>query len=201
MGKSDAKSRSAAAAKKHSTTATPTKRTNKVVTGSPSSKPLSSSPKVDQNSTKPVKDTVNAIDSKLAKENTTPEKIDPLPPASSKPTAVTDAKPLTERANGNSAPTAATPDAAPDAAPVKSSSHVTLEWTPHTGSSVFVTGSFSDWKEQHQLPTADGKYQLTLPLPPGKHVYKFIVDGEWYYDITQPTETDSDGNVNNVLVV
>ncbi|PXF42640.1 5'-AMP-activated protein kinase subunit beta-1 [Gracilariopsis chorda] len=192
MVKSDTKSRSAAASKKQSTTATPTptKRTNKVVTGSPGSKPLSSSPKVDQNSTKPVKDAVNDIDTKLAKENTTPEKIDPLPPASAKATAVTDAKPLAERPNGNSAAT-----------PALKPSQVTLEWTPHTGSNVLVTGSFCDWKDKHTLSTADGKYQLTLPLPPGKHVYKFIVDGEWCYDITQPTETDSEGNVNNVLVV
>ena len=35
----------------------------------------------------------------------------------------------------------------------------------------------------------------------GKHLYKFIVEGSWIHDPTRPTETDKDGNVNNVITV
>ena len=35
----------------------------------------------------------------------------------------------------------------------------------------------------------------------GKHQYKFIVEGNWMHDPTRPTETDKDGNVNNVITV
>ena len=35
----------------------------------------------------------------------------------------------------------------------------------------------------------------------GKHQYKFIVEGNWMHDPTRPTETDVDGNVNNVITV
>ena len=35
----------------------------------------------------------------------------------------------------------------------------------------------------------------------GRHQYKFIVEGNWMHDPTRPTETDRDGNVNNVITV
>ena len=35
----------------------------------------------------------------------------------------------------------------------------------------------------------------------GKHLYKFIVEGSWIHDPTRPTETDPEGNVNNVVTV
>ncbi|GJP46218.1 hypothetical protein CLOM_g5526, partial [Closterium sp. NIES-68] len=38
-------------------------------------------------------------------------------------------------------------------------------------------------------------------LPPGYHQYKFIVDGEWRHDESQPFMPDPLGNVNNWLLV
>ena len=35
----------------------------------------------------------------------------------------------------------------------------------------------------------------------GKHLYKFIIEGSWIHDPTRPTETDPEGNVNNVVTV
>ncbi len=29
------------------------------------------------------------------------------------------------------------------------------------------------------LHPADGKWTVTIPLPPGRHEYKFVVDGQW----------------------
>lgn len=38
-------------------------------------------------------------------------------------------------------------------------------------------------------------------LPPGVYQYKFIVDGEWQYDPSQPAMYDEMNNVNNVIEV
>jgi len=65
---------------------------------------------------------------------------------------------------------------------------------------VSVAGSWSSWA---QLPLErDGMgWSANLDLPPGKHLYKFIVEGSWIHDPTRPTETDPEGNVNNVVTV
>ena len=47
---------------------------------------------------------------------------------------------------------------------------------------VFVAGTFNDWKPDAaplhpDLP--NGKWVVTLPLPPGRYEYKFVVDGQW----------------------
>ena len=47
---------------------------------------------------------------------------------------------------------------------------------------VFVAGTFNDWKPdaaplRPDLP--NGKWAITLPLPPGRYEYKFVVDGHW----------------------
>jgi len=65
---------------------------------------------------------------------------------------------------------------------------------------VSVAGSWSSWAP---LPLErDGMgWSANLDLPPGKHLYKFIIEGSWVHDPTRPTETDPEGNVNNVVTV
>jgi hypothetical protein len=48
---------------------------------------------------------------------------------------------------------------------------------------VLISGSFNGWStgSGHMQPTADG-WAIELPLQPGKHLYKFIVDGHWIND-------------------
>ena len=46
-----------------------------------------------------------------------------------------------------------------------------------------------------------GVFTVLVHLPPGYHQYKFIVDGEWRHDETQPFMPDPLGNVNNWLFV
>ncbi len=47
---------------------------------------------------------------------------------------------------------------------------------------VFVAGTFNDWKPEatpldpHRV---NGNWTVTLPLPPGHHEYKFVIDGQW----------------------
>ena len=47
---------------------------------------------------------------------------------------------------------------------------------------VFVAGTFNDWKPDAtplHIHLPNGKWTVTLPLPPGRHEYKFVVDGQW----------------------
>ncbi|CDF39997.1 unnamed protein product [Chondrus crispus] len=78
---------------------------------------------------------------------------------------------------------------------------VTFSWSASDASSVKVTGSFAEWQDTMALEKRDGKWTLVKKLTPGTYEYKFIVDGNWWYDITLPTATDCDGNVNNVITV
>lgn len=68
---------------------------------------------------------------------------------------------------------------------------------------VILSGSFNNWNE-HAFPMkkrADGWY-TDIPLPPGKHYYKFIVDEKWMLDpenkLQQP---DQQGYWNSVLLI
>ena len=50
--------------------------------------------------------------------------------------------------------------------------------------SVLLVGDFSHW-QQRGIPMQKGKdgiWVATVTLPPGKHTYRFIVDGEWRDD-------------------
>jgi 1,4-alpha-glucan branching enzyme len=46
---------------------------------------------------------------------------------------------------------------------------------------VFLVGTFNNWdsKANPMEPTGDGSWASKLDLPPGRHEYKFVVDGEW----------------------
>ena len=50
--------------------------------------------------------------------------------------------------------------------------------------SVFVVGSFCDWKLDCCPMKKDklGFWKATLPIGPGQHEYRFLVDGEWQDD-------------------
>jgi 1,4-alpha-glucan branching enzyme len=50
--------------------------------------------------------------------------------------------------------------------------------------SVLVTGSFCDWKLDCCPMKKDehGNWKATLPVGPGQHEYRFVVDGEWQDD-------------------
>jgi hypothetical protein len=68
---------------------------------------------------------------------------------------------------------------------------------------VELAGSFNHWKRSQLIFGREGDDWITrVDLQPGKHTYKFIVDGEWIIDPSNPvTENDGNGNVNSVLIV
>lgn len=48
---------------------------------------------------------------------------------------------------------------------------------------VFISGSFNGWsKGQYAMTRVEGGWEYEQPLTPGKHLYKFIVDGTWIAD-------------------
>lgn len=65
---------------------------------------------------------------------------------------------------------------------------------------VELAGSFSRWQyEALPLKKINGGWTLALPLNPGKHFYKYIVDGAWINDPgNQQRENDGKGNNNSV---
>ena len=46
---------------------------------------------------------------------------------------------------------------------------------------VFVAGTFNDWNpKSHVMKAAKGgEWTRTLDLAPGRHEYKFVIDGQW----------------------
>ena len=66
---------------------------------------------------------------------------------------------------------------------------------------VFVTGSFSGWREDgYRMSKHDGLWEFPLHLEPGRYSYKFIVDGKWILDESNPLwEGNEYGTDNSVL--
>ena len=70
-------------------------------------------------------------------------------------------------------------------------------------SEVILAGSFNDWNTRFQkMRRTESGWWTEVQLLGGKHLYKFIVDGNW---ITDPgnrrVEVDLEGNHNSVLFV
>ncbi len=65
---------------------------------------------------------------------------------------------------------------------------------------VIISGTFNNWSTyETPMQFKDGAWRVSLKLLPGKHLYKFIVDGEWILDSNNfITEHDGYGNQNNV---
>jgi len=73
------------------------------------------------------------------------------------------------------------------------------------GSEVYVSGAFNNWNEKAKKMVdrnQSGVYGITLYLPPGKHEYKFIINGEWHVDPECPNWVVNEcGTLNSVLIV
>jgi len=70
--------------------------------------------------------------------------------------------------------------------------------------SVALAGTFNNWNAQSTLLTRKGAdWSVSIKLPPGKYLYKFVIDGErWTVDPeNSQTEGDSEGHVNSVLSI
>jgi len=81
---------------------------------------------------------------------------------------------------------------------------VMFTYTDPLASAVFVAGSFNEWKPDATAlaQSAPGKWQLELPLPPGRHEYLFVVDGTWVADpLARESCPNPHGGVNAVIQI
>jgi 1,4-alpha-glucan branching enzyme len=96
---------------------------------------------------------------------------------------------------------AASSAALSDATSVKSSG-VEFVYTDASAKNVSVAGSFNDWNPSKNPLAADkkGVWRLMLSLPAGSHQYKFVVDGNWKHDPSNPSDADDGHGGKNSLV-
>lgn len=68
---------------------------------------------------------------------------------------------------------------------------------------MFLCGSFNDWQpDEYEMQKQADSYELELELPPGRYLYKFIVDGRWQVDEkAELFEDDGKGGRNSVVIV
>lgn len=70
---------------------------------------------------------------------------------------------------------------------------------------VFLAGSFSGWDAQgiELARGADGRWAVEVELDSGRHLYKFVLDGErWIPDpLNQQREGDGHGGSNTILAL
>lgn len=73
------------------------------------------------------------------------------------------------------------------------------------GSEVFVAGTFNNWSvtaNPLKGNSSRGHYIATLAVCPGRHEYKFVVDGVWQVDPSCPVMVANPfGSENSVLQV
>jgi 1,4-alpha-glucan branching enzyme len=81
---------------------------------------------------------------------------------------------------------------------------VTFELEEAPGKTVYLAGSFNDWQLVKNLndKTGCGIYRGRLMLAPGEYQYKFVVDGEWRLDPSNPNFAPNNyGSLNSLLTV
>jgi 1,4-alpha-glucan branching enzyme len=84
---------------------------------------------------------------------------------------------------------------------------VSVRFTCHAPSAVNVSlvGSFNQWEPgSHPLhgPDGDGVWTIVLPLPSGRHEYRFVVnDVDWIQDPGAPSVDDGMGGTNSLVIV
>lgn len=96
------------------------------------------------------------------------------------------------------------PAAAASASTSVKDAGVEFVYSGASAKSVSVAGSFNDWNASKNPLSADkkGVWRLLLPLPAGVHQYKFVVDGQWARDASNPADTDDGlGGKNSVVEV
>ena len=66
---------------------------------------------------------------------------------------------------------------------------------------VEISGSFDGWKKRHRLIhyPREHKWEISIKMKKGKHLYKYIIDGNWQVNQNEQTEKGDDGIINNVI--
>jgi 1,4-alpha-glucan branching enzyme len=70
--------------------------------------------------------------------------------------------------------------------------------------SVLVAGTFNNWDPKRTPMRKDGNggWKATVSLPPGRHEYRFVADGQWITDPNAKEQVRNPyGSTNSVVVV
>lgn len=89
------------------------------------------------------------------------------------------------------------------------STGLTFFYIPAAGTTptkVFLMGSFNGWTpddEEMQLKAgSDGRWSVTVKIDPGRHEYKFVIDGKQLPDKTsKEVENDGVGSIKSYVTV
>jgi 1,4-alpha-glucan branching enzyme len=79
---------------------------------------------------------------------------------------------------------------------------VHFEFASPTAESVFIAGSFNEWRENAtpMIALEPGRWAKDLTLPPGAYEYRLVVDGQWLTDpLARETAPNPFGSRNAVL--
>jgi len=73
-------------------------------------------------------------------------------------------------------------------------------------SEVYLAGDFNNWSAEairlrKKRGKGNGVFGTQIPLEPGKHEFKFVVDGQWICDPVAPRVPNPFGTDNSVLMV
>ena len=82
---------------------------------------------------------------------------------------------------------------------------VTFKVRADPGSTDSVAGDFNGWDPVANPltdPNGTGDFSAVIPLQPGTHEYKFVINGAWYADIEcKDWALNSHGTLNSVCMV
>ncbi len=88
--------------------------------------------------------------------------------------------------------------------PVRKTSQVEFVLNMPQARAVSVAGTFNGW-DAKQAPlrrAPDGTWRARMGLPPGRHEYRFVVDGQWQDDPRARTKVPNPfGGENAVIIV
>lgn len=79
-----------------------------------------------------------------------------------------------------------------------------FEFQSNEAKTVCLAGSFNDWQPgaTPMVALGDGRWVKELTLPPGRHEYRLVVDGNWLDDPNaKETTPNPHGGVNAVVTV
>jgi 1,4-alpha-glucan branching enzyme len=79
---------------------------------------------------------------------------------------------------------------------------ITIKLVAPSASQVCIAGTFNEWKTAPLKCARNGEWIGELKLPPGRHEYLFVVDGEWRPDpAARETVPNPFGGLNSVVCV
>ena len=74
---------------------------------------------------------------------------------------------------------------------------------PYDGDKLYLVGDINGWDNKgiEMKKVADGLFTHTMPITPGRHLYKFLpTSGSWDGEFPDPLNAERDG-VNSILVM